>query len=713
MNNWNNKKAVTRQQIEPLCTKYGVSELMASILYRRGITEGKDLLYYLEEDLRFQHSPFCFSTMEDAVERIISAKEEGEKVLIFGDSDVDGITSTAILYEFLRDFGLDVSYKLPLADAPYGLSKQAVQEHAENGGSLIITVDCGISNFEEIDFANQLGIDVIVTDHHNPQDELPEAIIFVNPKVEECNYPFPDISGAAVAYKLVSALRFSQTDYYNAEICLMEVNYNQEDKNYYVDCLKIKNLVKIRELHEKIVPGVTSIYDLKLPYFLQGQLIYSWNAKETKQILSQIFGNGIEFNLNDLCSEISNVIPSLKNKTKEELINLSSFAKYFESESTVLNALFNLYVSYCKMCIAKKYPKQIANERKDMQLVALAALADVMPMKNENRIFVKNGMSIIKKDGPRSGLAELFNKLKINREVITSKDLSWTIIPSLNAAGRMGQSNLALELIIEEDPKKREILANQIYDLNEQRKELVNQAVFQIKDYSKKNVEENNNKICAVFHECINSGVTGIVAAKLMQEFDVPSIAITYSADVCVGSMRSCRGFIATDFLDSFGDFFINHGGHNFAAGFSFEKEKLDQFMQIVKEKSKTLTLDEESHDVPIDAEIPASCMEAKIFDLLEAFEPYGNENPELVLISNNLKVSDGLTVGKKEPYSLKLVFDCGKTKVPALYWKEGALLNNEVFIGQNYDIIYNLDRNYFNGISTPQIILNGIRKSQ
>lgn len=712
MTTWNNKKAVTRQQIEPLCTKYGVSELMASILYRRGITEGQDLLYYLEDDLRFQHSPFNFSTMEDAVERIISAKEEGEKVLIFGDSDVDGITSTAILYDFLKNFGVDVTYKLPLADAPYGLSIEAIDEHAQNGGTLIITVDCGISNFTEIEHANDLGIDVIVTDHHNPQEQLPNAIIFVNPKVEDCNYPYKDISGAAVAYKLVSALRFSQTDYYNAEICILDVNYNEADQNFYIDCLKIKNLVKIKEIHEKIIPGKTSIYDLKLPYFLQGQLIYSWNAKQTKEILAQIFGTGIEFNINDLCSEVSKGIPSIANRTKEEISRLSSFAKYFDSEKTVLNSLYNIYVSYCKLCIARQYPNQVADEKKDMQLVALAALADIMPMKNENRLFVKNGIQIIKKDGPRPGLAELFNKLKINREAISSKDLSWTIIPSLNAAGRMGKANLALELIIEEDPKKREILANNIFDLNEMRKELVNQAAFIIKDESNKSFMENNQKICVVFNENINSGVTGIVAARLMQEFSVPAIAITYSADVCVGSMRSCRGFIATDFLDSFGDFFINHGGHNFAAGFSFNKEKLPQFLAIIKEKSKTLSLSEEEADICIDAEIPSSFMEAKVFDLLETFEPYGNENPELLFVSNNLKVCDGMTVGKKDPLSLKLVFDCGKTKVPALFWKEGALLNNEVFIGQNYDIIYNLDRNYFNGISTPQLILNKIRKS-
>ena len=173
------KKPVTKQQVEPLCTNYGISQLLASIFVRREITTGNELLYYLEDDLRFQHAPFCFNGMEDAVERIMQAKEEGEKVLIFGDSDVDGITSTAILYDQLMRMGLDVSWRLPLEDDGYGLSLAAIDDFNAQNGTLIITVDCGISNNEEIAHANDLGIDVIVTDHHNPPDELPEAIISI------------------------------------------------------------------------------------------------------------------------------------------------------------------------------------------------------------------------------------------------------------------------------------------------------------------------------------------------------------------------------------------------------------------------------------------------------------------------------------------------------------------------------------------------------
>ena len=171
------KTPVSKDQVEPLCTNFldnkfkDLSKILASIFVRRNITEGKDILYYLEDDLRFQNEPFLLPNMEDAVERILQAKEEGEKVLIFGDSDVDGVTSTAILYKYLKYIGIDVQWQLPMDDDAYGLSIAAVDDFEKEGGSLIITVDCGISNNAEVDYAASKGIDVIVTDHHNPPSE--------------------------------------------------------------------------------------------------------------------------------------------------------------------------------------------------------------------------------------------------------------------------------------------------------------------------------------------------------------------------------------------------------------------------------------------------------------------------------------------------------------------------------------------------------------
>ena len=705
------KKPVTKQQIEPLCNSFNISPLLASIFVRRGITQGQDLLYYLEDDLRFQHNPFSFSGMEDAVERILQAKEEGEKVLIFGDSDVDGVSSTAILYEQLVSMGIDVQCRLPLENDGYGLNIQAIDDFAAQDGTLIITVDCGISNNEEIAHANDFGIEVIVTDHHNPPENLPEAIIILDPKLEDSNYPFDGISGAAVAYKLASALRFADTDFYGAEICLLELRENQEEKCFYADCLKIKNLVKIKELHEKIIPGQTSIYDLKLPYFLQGQLIYSWDSRTNLTLLGQLFGSGIEFNLNDLRNEISRVIPSVQNKSSSQIKALSQIAKYDE-EADELTSIYNLYVTYCKRLIAQNKPQQIENEQKDLQLVALAALADIMPMKNENRIFVRNGILSIKKNHPRKGLAELFNKLNINYDALTSTDLSWTVIPALNAAGRMGQADLSLKLLISENAREREQLAATINDLNEKRKDLVSDACFKVHQKAEESLSLHSNKLCICVDQCINKGVTGIVATRLMQDFNVPTIAITFENEICTGSMRSCRGFVATEFLDSLGDIYINHGGHNFAAGFSFYKEKLEVFLTKVKESAGAINLDDQISDIFVDAEIPPEHLTPENFSLIDTFEPAGAESPELILMTKGIKIIDTAVLGKKEPRHLKLLLEAGNYKIPAMFWGQAERLRKDISIGKKYDILYNMSRNYYNGTKTNQLIIKEIAPS-
>ena len=707
MTNWT-KKNVTKADIEPLCNAYSIDKILASIFVRRGITEGSDILYYLEKDLRFQHEPFLLPNMEDAVERILQAEEEGEKILIFGDSDTDGITSTTILYDYLKGRGIDVSWRIPVGDDPYGLSKDAVNKFYDEGGSLIITVDCGISNYEEVELANSLGIDVIVTDHHNPQATLPQASVIVNPKLEESLYPFKEISGAAVAYKLVSALRYAHTDFYNSEITIIEVS--EEEASVLIDCVKIKNLVKVKELHEKIIPGRTSIYDTKLLNFLTGQVLYAWDSQSVKNAFLNIFGSGIDFMLNDLRSEIGAVIPAVKNKTSEQLAKLSSIAKYIPSQSGLLESLYNLYVTYCKKVIAQKHADFVKAESRDIQMVGIAALADIMPMKNENRIFVNQCIQSIKKAGPREGLRELFAKFKLVPDMTSSVDLSWNVIPAINAAGRLGKPDVALKLFLEENPRQREALAEGIFAMNEERKVLVQNASFKVHNDAEKSVSEHSNKFCVVVSEDIQPGLTGLFAAKLMSDFGVPSFALTFSQEICIGSVRSKRGFIVTKFLDDMGDFFLNHGGHNYAAGFSFEKEKLPQFISYLKEASKSVQLSDEEEAVEIDAEIPPSYLAPEVFKLIDTFEPYGNENSELVFMTKNARLCDAMLVGKKEPFHLKLTFDCGKYKFPAMFWSQGERLKKDIAVGQSYDILYTLSRNYFNGTVTNQLMIKELK---
>ena len=707
------KKNVSIDVVKQLHEKFNLSKLEASILARRNITSSNSLLYYLEDDLRFSHIPFLLKNMEDAVERILAAKEEGEKVLIFGDRDVDGITSTAILYSYFKSQGMDISYRLPVGEDAYGLSIAAIDDFAKNYGSLIITVDCGISNIKEIDYANSLGIDVIVTDHHNPPEVLPNALTIIDPKISDSGYPFKDISGAAVAYKLVSALRFSKYDIYNQEFCLLNV-VKTETNTYKIQCIKIRNLVKIAELTQEITEYPVSINSTSLPEFLKGQIILTWNVNLTKQCLQEIFGTRIDFNLIDLQSEISKEIPFVAGKTIDQLNKCSKISKYTDYETTDLEALHNLFITYIEKINSKKFPKDAVDSSNDLQLVTLAALADIMPMQNENRIFVKSGIHSINNGKTRYGIAELLARLNLVGKPLNSTDISWKLIPVLNAAGRLGQSNLALELLISEDATARERLAEKIIELNEQRKKFVEEAEFTTIQQAQESLQIYDNKICLVADEKINKGITGILATKMVQKFQVPSIAITFTEDksVAAGSMRSCRNCVATKLLDNFGDFFINHGGHDYAAGFSFDSAKLEIFKAKLKEFSKDIILSDEGDEIIVDAELPTEYINPDLLPLVEKFEPFGEENRDLVFVSKSLKIQDAKIMGKTEPYHLKITFDCGKYKFPAIFWKEGERLNRDFKIGDKVDVLYTIGKNIFNGSITPQMIIIDIEKS-
>lgn len=701
-----NKKNIGRDEVMKLHTKFGLSQLEAAVFARRGITSGESLMYFLETDKRFMHLPFEFNSMEDAVSRISDAIEEGEKVLIFGDKDVDGITSTAILYGYLKSQGLDVSWRIPVGDDAYGLSMEAVDSFAKDYGSLIITVDCGISNIQEIAHANELGIDVIVTDHHNPPEILPEAAVFLDPKLADSGYPFKDISGAAVAFKLVQALRFSKSELFGQDISLLDVQ-KLPDGKFKLDIIKTRNLVKKQKYSETFETGFGTVADTKLPSFLRGQQIFCWNKKLVSSYLKEIFGSGVEFEMLDMEQEIAKAIPAVQGKTLAQIKGMSKFAKYSDNLIEEIDGFYNIFVTFAEVSDAKIFPKHASDAAQDLQLVGIAALADIMPMQNENRIFVKNALNAINSGKTRKGIAELIARLDLAGKEINSTDLSWKIIPALNASGRMGQSNVSLELLTAEDATERNRLAGKIIELNEARKHFVSESEMYTSKQAEENFHKFNGKLCIVIDEKINRGVTGILAAKIMNKYNVPSLAITFLDNIAIGSMRSCRSVVATKFLDAFGEgFFINHGGHDAAAGFSFFKDKLNDFMKKAWMLSRQFNLEAEEEAINVDAELPAEYITPELLNLVDKFEPYGEQNKELVFVSKNLKLQDGIPIGKSQIQSLKLIFDCGKYKFPAMFWGQAERLNRDFKTGDNLDILYTVSKNSFKGNVTPQMIL-------
>ncbi len=707
-----NKTNISKEQIDLLQKKYNIDPISASIMVRRNITDGKDLLYHMEDDLRFQHSPFQFTAMEDAVDRIIDAAESKGKVLIFGDRDVDGVSATTVLYDCLSEMGIDVQYKLPKGDEAYGLSMAAVDEFSRDYGSLIITVDCGISNNAEVAHAAELGLDVIIADHHNPQEELPSPAIIINPKCEDSGYPFKDISGCAVVFKLVSALRFSRSKWYKQPVTLL--NAYADGDGYKIECIKIRNLVPVSRITQLIDSEGMFFADSKLCNYLQGEMILAWDCAQQKDILKNCFGSGTEFNMLDVRDLISELIPTFANLSLSQIKNMSKIAKYGNHEPTETGGLYNIYVTYVQLAFKKAFPDIKEKEEKDLQLVALAALADIMPMKNENRIFVRNALNFMNTKHIRTGLLELMSALGMLEKHITSTDLSWVLVSNLNAAGRLGQPELAAELFISDDPVYRENIAQKIKECNNQRKQLSQDAQGYAALQAQTSIPLHHNKLCVVIDERINRGVTGIIASRLASQYNLPAIAVTFVDDTAVGSIRSSRGVNVADFLNELKDIFINHGGHTFAGGFSFERSKLSEFEQRVTDLSQKIVLSENTSDIfNIDAQIPPSYLTPDLLAISDRFEPFGEENDPLLFMTCGLLVTDARIIGKSDKQHLKIEVSSGKYKWPAIFWNESERLHRDFEVNDKIDILFHIDRNTYNGTETPQLILEDLRKSQ
>jgi single-stranded-DNA-specific exonuclease len=703
------KKDISPEQVKDIAAKYGCDLLTASILVRRGLCSGDSIRYFLEDDPRRLRNPFELPGMEDAVERIFAAKEENEKVLVFGDGDVDGITGTVLLTEYLASVGMDVSWRIPSGDESYGLSIKAVEEFAAAYGTLIITVDCGISRNEEIKRANGLSIDVIVTDHHEPQEELPKAFIIINPKLKDTTYPFRDLSGCGVAFKLVSALRFAQkSELYGQPVCLL--NTRPVNEAWIVEVAKLRNLTVADTLTETIMPGMISISDTRLPAFLEGQQILVWDAPLQKRVLTRLFGAGVEVGMLDIAPEIGKEIPSVAGKGLLRVKELSKIARYSEKELTELDVFVNLFCSFVR--IREKHGG--LEESADLQLAALGTIADIMPLLDENRIIVRSGLESLRAK-PRAGLSDLLHKLDLAGRRFDTKEISWRLCPAINAARRMGSPEKAALLFFEKDPVKRDRLAAELIAMNDDRKVLEEEVWAVVEPMAYKSLAEYGEKLSLVYGEDINRGVTGLMAQRIARRFNVPAMAVSFNDELCTGSLRSARGYNVQALLEQCEDLFIDSGGHRFAAGFTMEKTKWKSFTDRLKTAAYSIEFSEgeAGEIVSIDAELPPGYLTPDILKLVDRFEPYGSGNESLTFMAKKLTVRDINFIGKPDSKHIKMTVDTGRHKWPALYWQAAdRVLNKEFGVNDQVDLVFNLSRDYYKGNETPQMVVTDLRKS-
>ncbi|GHV77195.1 single-stranded-DNA-specific exonuclease RecJ [Spirochaetia bacterium] len=703
------KKDIPPELVKELAGKYGCDFLTASILVRRGLTTGEEIRYFLEDDPRHLRNPFGLPGMDAAVERILGAKEEGEKVLVFGDRDVDGITSTAMLTGFMTAQGMDVRWRLPLGDEPYGLSQKAVEEFAADGGTLIITVDCGISNMAEVDRAAELGVDVIVTDHHNPQDELPRAYTIVNPKLKA--YPFRDLAGCGVAYKLVSALRFAlKSELYNQPLCLL--NTQPSNDSYIIEIAKMVNLAVIDRLTETVVPGMVGIGETRIPAFLEGQQILAWDAVLQKKTLVKMFGTGFEIYMLDMAPEIGREIPQAAGKSLLRLKEISRIARYADTPMGELDIFVNLFTSF----VQKKEALFTAEDNADLQLAALGTVADMMPLRDENRIIVRRGLASLT-EKPRHGLSDLLFKLGLAGRRFGTTELSWQLCPAVNAAGRMGCPDKAVALLLTEDPKERERLAAEIIALNEARKKLGEEVWTVVEPLAQESRERYGGKLVLAAAEGIPRGVTGLMAGRLVSRFKTPALVVTLGEETATGSLRSVRGYGLRFLLEASADLFLDWGGHDFAAGFSMVIANWEPFLERLLTITATMELGEAAAEetVFVDAEFRGprtpQYLTTSLFKLADRFEPYGEGNRPLNFLARGLKVTDIALMGKPEAKHVKLTLDTGKVKWPAMYWQAVDKVKRDFDKNDTVDLVFTLNRNWFNGSETPQLIVTDLKR--
>ncbi len=702
------KKEIDREAVKSLAGKFKCKPLVASILARRGITEGKDILFFLEDDLRFLHNPFLFKDMEDAVDRVIQAKEEGEKVLIFGDRDVDGVTGTALLYNALSAMGIDLKVRIPTGDEPYGLTVEAVERHAAEYGSLIITVDCGISCVKEIARANELGIDVIVLDHHTPPEILPEAAVIIDPHLEDSGYPFKYLSGCAVAWKFITALRFAETPMYKQSVCLL--NVRPLNDAYCVEVIKTVNMVEETRIYETLVPGMVPFSKTRLPSVLEGQHIFVWDALMQKKQLEKIFGSSIEFNFLDISEEIVSALPSFKGMSLLKLKNFSKIGRYMENPVSEIESFFNIFVTY----LQKKSSFFDKKTEEELQLVALGTLADIMPLKNENRILVRNGIESMN-NSPVPGLLEILARQGLTGKKIHATDLSWKITPVINAAGRLGKPETALNLLLRDTtPADRQSLSEEIIRMNNDRRDMGKETWTVAEPLAKESFEKNSRRLVMAASGEINRGITGLTASRLAKFFDVPAVVLSLRPDgTAVGSMRSARGVNLKAIIEMCEDLFSEHGGHAFAAGFSLKKDKLPDLESRLSAIAENLEFPgrEEGSEISIDAQLPHEYITPEIITINDIFEPFGEGNEPIHFLVCDVKIINADIMGKGEKQHLKLTLDCGKYKWPALFWNSAERYGRDFDNGDRIDAVFKVAGNFFNGAYTPQMVLVDVKK--
>lgn len=492
-------RPLDKERAAAFAQTYGVPFFLAMLMNIRGLDDAVHLREFLGEGEPLS-DPFLLKDMDKAAARITRAVDNMEKIAVYGDYDADGVTSTAMLYSYLETRGADVIFYIPQREGEgYGMNIGAVEYLKEQGVSLIVTVDNGISSVQEVARANELGIDVVVTDHHRPQEILPDAVAVVDAYRPDDTSPYKHFSGVGIAFKLLMAL---------------------ED-------------------------GAGDVEDLLEAY---------------------------------------------------------------------------------------------------SDLAAIGTIGDIVPLTGENRTLIRAGLERLSQSD-RPGVQALLENAGIAGKALTSTNVAFTLVPRINATGRMGAPERAVRLLISGYEEEAEVLSEEICADNEERRRVeaeIAEAAFadiEAKGYMK-------DRVVVVDGENWHHGVIGIVASRVTERCGKPCMIISRGETEAKGSGRSIEGFSLFEAICACGDLLIKFGGHPMAAGITLKPENIEAFRKRINRYAAEHFPQMPTQTVTLDCKLNPAALSVSMAQSLTQLEPFGNGNPQPVFGLFNMELSNVTPVG-------------------------------------------------------------------
>ncbi len=545
-----------------LAEELDVPVIIAQLLVNRGIDEKEEALRFMYGTLDDVYDPFQLQGMPAAVDRLRKAASQGENVLVFGDYDVDGVLSVVILSRALSILGAKVDYYIPdRLEEGYGLKPAYVKILEQKQANVVVSVDCGIKALDFVKEATRIGVDVIITDHHQPGDQLPEALAVLNPVLKGSKYPNPYLAGIGVVFKLIQAL-------------------------------------------------------------------YQGHPKESQ-------------------------VPHY------------------------------------------------------LKLVSIGTVADVVPLTRENRIFVKYGLEALKNIS-NLGLQSLLSTCGLDGKSIRVSDVGFRIAPRINAAGRMGKADLAVQLFFSDSPEECGKLATELDEMNASRQTIEKNIYLQAKEVIQSRSLDQRYKLLILGCDGWHRGVIGIVASKLKEDFNRPVLLFSYENGKAHGSGRSIREFSLIDCLNQNPTFFTNFGGHPMAVGCELPVSALSEFKQAINTFADThISSEDLLRKIRIDGYLDFDEMGTAFLELFSRLGPYGVGNPRPVFLTENVQVVSAPR--RLQDRHIKLFLKQNGRYFDAVGWNKSAWVR-DIKKGSRLDAVYSLQIKEYLGEERLSLILEDMR---